>query len=96
MSFKPDNAVQLYVDVQKASGKSSPLHPDFYKVALDREDQPLVQALNSISENDFLKPERIVSKLNEKHFAPKRKRSRPKSWVEEFSQNKKPTKERSR
>lgn len=95
MNLKPDNAVQLYIDVQKASGKDSPHHPDFYKVALDRGNEPLVKALTSMNDDDLITPEKAVKNLNEKYFSQIQDRSKAKSWVERVSNNRADKKSRS-
>lgn len=95
MNLKPENAVQLYLDVQKASGKDSPQHPDFYKVALERGNEPLAKALTSINEDDLRSPESAVKNLNEKYFSQLKSQSKSKSWVERISQNKSTNKSRS-
>lgn len=96
MNLSPDNAVQFYIDVRKASGKDSPTSPDFYKVALDRRDNKLVQALNSIDEQDFLKPEKLINSLRDKYFGSKQDISKPKSWVSRILRNKAAKKEKVR
>lgn len=94
MNLKPDNAVQFFIDVQKASGKDSPHHPDFYKVALDRGNEPLVKALASINDDDLINPEAAIKNLNEKYFLKTQDKSKAKSWVDRVSNNRSDKKSR--
>lgn len=93
MILKPNNAVQLYHEVRKASGKEIPLHPDFYEVVLESGDKNLVQALNSIDEKDFSSPFKVISSLENLHF--KKENSKSKSWAARIQKQNKPKKSHS-
>jgi hypothetical protein len=83
MTLGPNNAVQLYIDVQKASGKEAPHYPDFFKFAIEKGELPLIQAVLKMNEErDFDSPQKIVNKLNEKYFTLQKEPIAPQKWAD--------------
>lgn len=87
MSLKPENAVQLYHEVRKASGEELPTQSAFYSFASKIRDNELTSALNSMSEEDFSSPHKFILKIGKIYY--NKDKSNSKSWVQKISENKK-------